>query len=260
MALGARALGHTLLKLLAHGVGLRLGEAPGDVIDDALKGPLQRAAPVGALIIDRELFRARAVENNVERLLRQRIDGVAQRKVIFFRQRFKIHPGDGVVADVVPAAGLNRTLQDRLGAVGDDEQRIRDLLRTESRADRARAVGVVEREHTRGQLRHGDAAVLAGVVLGEERVFVPVQLVEDNEAAGEIGRRFHGIRQSPGKVGLHDEPVDDDLNVVLFVLVERDILRQLVQTPVDAHAGVAAAPGILEDLLVLALFAAHDGG
>lgn len=88
----------------------------------------------------------------------------------------------------------------------------------------------------------------------------PSQLVEDDEAAGEIGRRFHGIRQSPGKVGLHDEPVDDDLNVVLFVLVERDILRQLVQTPVDAHAGVAAAPGILEDLLVLALFAAHDGG
>ena len=110
MALGARALGHTLLKLLAHGVGLRLGEAAGDVVDDALKGPLQRAAPVGALIIDRELFRARAVENNVERLLRQRIDGVAQRKVIFFRQRLKIHPGDGVVADIVPAGGLDCTL------------------------------------------------------------------------------------------------------------------------------------------------------
>gem|GEM_PF-5860923 len=44
-----------------------------------------------SLIIDRELFRARAVENNVERLLRQRIDGIAQRKVIFFRQRFHAH-------------------------------------------------------------------------------------------------------------------------------------------------------------------------
>ena len=98
------------------------------------------------------------------------------------------------------------------------------------------------------------------MVLGEERVFVPVQLVENDEAAGKIGGCLHGIRQSPGKIGLHDEPVDDDLNVVLFVLVERNILRQLVQTPVDAHAGVAAAPGILEDLLVLALFAAHDGG
>ena len=110
MALGARALGHTLLKLLAHGVGLRLGEAPGDVIDNALKGPLQRAAPVGALIIDRELFRARAVENNVERLLRQGVDGVVQGEMIFFRQRLKIHPGDGVVANVVPAAGLDCTL------------------------------------------------------------------------------------------------------------------------------------------------------
>ena len=110
MTLGARALGHTLLKLLAHGVGLRLGEAPGDVIDNALKRPLQRAAPVGAFIIDGEFFRTRAVENDVERFLRQSIDGVIQGKMIFFRQRLKIHPGDGVVADIVPAGGLDCTL------------------------------------------------------------------------------------------------------------------------------------------------------
>ena len=47
--------------------------------------------------------------------------------------------------------------------------------------------------------------------------------------------------------------------MVLFVLVERDLLRQLIEAPVHAHAGVAAAAGVVEHLLVLALFAAHDG-
>ena len=88
MTLGARALGHTLFEFLAHGVGLRLGEAPGDVIDNALKRPLQRAAAVCAFIIDGEFFRTRAVENDVERFLRQSIDGVIQGKMIFFRQQF----------------------------------------------------------------------------------------------------------------------------------------------------------------------------
>ena len=48
--------------------------------------------------------------------------------------------------------------------------------------------------------------------------------------------------------------------MVLFIFIKLNFLRQLVQAPVDAHTGVAAAPGVLEDLLVLALFAAHDRG
>ena len=260
VALGAGALGHALLELLAHGVGLCLGEAAGDVVDHALERPLERAAPVGALIIDGELFRARAVEDDVERLLRQRLDGVVQREMIFLGQRLKIHPGDGIVAHVVPAGGLDGALQDGLRAVGDDEQRVGHLLCAETRADGAGPVGIVEREHARGQLRHGDAAVLAGVVLGEEGILVPFELIEDDKTAGQVRRRLDRVSQAAGQIRLHDEPVDHDLDVVLLVLVERDLLRQLIQAPVHAHAGVAAAAGVVEHLLVLALFAAHDGG
>ena len=45
---------------------------------------------------------------------------------------------------------------------------------------------------------------------------------------------------------------------MLFVLVERDLLGQLIDAAVHAHARVAAAPRIVKDLLMLALFPAHD--
>ena len=51
MALGARALGHTLLKLLAHGVGLGLVEAALNVGQHALEGLLQRAAAVAPVVV-----------------------------------------------------------------------------------------------------------------------------------------------------------------------------------------------------------------
>ena len=45
-------------------------------------------------------------------------------------------------------------------------------LRAQARADRARAVGIVEREHPGRQLRQADPAVLTGVVLRKHRVAV----------------------------------------------------------------------------------------
>ena len=70
--------------------------------------------------------------------------------MIFLCQRLEIHPGDGIVPHVVPAGRLNGALQDGLGAVGDDEHGVGHLLRAETGADGAGAVGVIEREHARG--------------------------------------------------------------------------------------------------------------
>ena len=52
--------------------------------------------------------------------------------MIFLGQRLKIHPGDGIVAHVVPAGGLDGALQDGLRAVGDDEQGVGHLLCAET--------------------------------------------------------------------------------------------------------------------------------
>ena len=108
----------------------------------------------------------------MQRVLGKVLHGRCERELIFFRERLKIHPGDRVVLDVIEAAGLNRAVQNRLVPVGDNKVGVCDQLRAETRADRARAVGIVKGKHARRELRKTDAAVLAGVVLGEDRVAV----------------------------------------------------------------------------------------
>ena len=48
--------------------------------------------------------------------------------------------------------------------------------------------------------------------------------------------------------------------MVLQILLQRDILRQLVQIPVHPHPDVAAAAGVLQHLGVLALASPHHRG
>ena len=84
--------------------------------------------------------------------------------------------------------------------------------------------------------------------------------VENDKAAGKGKRRFHRIGEPPRQIWLHDQTVHHDLNMVLFILVELDLFRQIIDAAVCAHARIAAAPCIVEDLDMLALFSAHDGG
>ena len=59
---------------------------------------------------------------------------------------------------------------------------------------------------------------------------------------------------------LHDEPVDDDGDVVLELLVEVDVLLELAHLAVDLDAREAVGAQLLEELAVLALAPAHDRG
>ena len=119
----------------------------------------------------------------------------------------------------------------------------------------AGAEGIVEGEHPGGQLLHGDTAVLAGVVLGEGEVLFLPQKVDDHQSAGELGGGLHAVRQPLADVRSDDEPVHDDLDGVLFVLLQLDLLVQLVEVSVHPDTDIAGALGVLKHLGVLALFA-----
>ena len=112
LAGGAGALGHTLLQLPLHTVGLGLPIAALQIGDDALKGLVQGALAPGLVIVEGQLFPARAVEDNVQHLLRQVLDGGVQLELIFLGQCVKVHPGDSVRLDVVPARGGDPPLDD----------------------------------------------------------------------------------------------------------------------------------------------------
>ena len=71
-------------------------------------------------------------------------------------------------------------------------------------------------------------------------------------------RRLQGVCQTALHALAHDEAIYDDLNRVLLLLFERDLLAEIMQLSVDAHAHIALAANLFEHLLVLALLAAHE--
>src|SRR5262249_9134037 len=80
-----------------------------------------------------------------------------------------------------------------------------------------------------------------------------------NDAVREAERGLERIGQPHAEAVLHDEPIDDDLDGVLALLVELDVLTELAHDAVHANAREALALQIEEELLVLTLPAAHHG-
>ena len=116
---------------------------------------------------------------------------------------------------------------------------------------------VVEAEGAGLHLAEADVAVDAGELLGEEQV-VAVDDVHEHRPAGELERGLDGVGHAALFEALvNDQAVDDDLDVVPLGLLERDVLGQVAGLAVDADADEPRSPGVLEDLLVLALATPH---
>ena len=84
--------------------------------------------------------------------------------------------------------------------------------------------------------------------------------VNCHQTVGEPRRRLDRLREPQPQVGAHHEPVDDDLDGVLELLVELGhALLEDVLLAVDLDAGEALPRQVLEHVLVLALAVADDG-
>ena len=83
--------------------------------------------------------------------------------------------------------------------------------------------------------------------------------IDRDQTFGERRRRLDRLREPQPQVGAHHEPVDDDLDRVLELLVELGhALLEDVLLAVDLDAREALADQVLEDVLVLALAVADD--
>ena len=80
----------------------------------------------------------------------------------------------------------------------------------------------------------------------------------DHDEAAPRERRLDGLRQPRSQVVLHHEPVDDDVDRVLELLVENELVLEQPMLAVDLHAREAVRPQLLEHLAVLALAVADD--
>ena len=250
---GTGALGHALLQLPLHGVGLGLPVAPLQIVDNALKGLVQGTLAPGLVVVEGELLPIGAVQNDVQHLFGQILDGGVQLEFILFGQGVKVHPGDAIGLDVVPARGSDGPLHNGQILVGDNHVRVNLHLGAQTHTGGAGAEGVIEGEHPGRQLLNGHAAVLTGVVLGEEDVPVLPHDVDDHQAAGQVGGHLHTVGEAAVDVLPDDQAVHHDLDIVFFVLLQLDLLAEIIGDAVHPAADIARLPGILKDLGVLAL-------
>ena len=250
---GAGALAHALLQLLPGGVGLGLGEPPLHVVQDALKGLLEGTHSIGPVVGELQFLPLRAVEDDLLGRRGKVLEGGAQVKVVLLGQGLEVHPGDGVPLHVLPAGDGDGPVQDGQGGVGDHQLGVGLHLAAQTGAGGAGPEGAVEGEHPGGELLDGDAAVLAGVVLGEGEVLVLLHQVDEHQAAPQGGGGLHRIGEAAEDVRPDHQPVHHDLDVVLLVLLHGDVLGELIEDPVHPAADVAGLPGVFQHLGVLPL-------
>ena len=255
MACLAGDLGHVVLVRLAHLVTVRLVVAAREQRHDALeRHEVLLVLAEHVRVAELEALLAGAVEQDLLRLLVEflprRLEAVAAALEDGFHHTHRV--GVQVLRERrkdAPAHAQPR--------IREDELFVELHVAAESRADGAGAVGIVEREHARREFRQADAAVHAGKVLAEHQELA-IHDLHISDALAELQCRLEGVGQARLHALAHDEAVDDDLDRVLLVLLELDVLTELHDLAVDAHAHISLMADVRENLLVLALLAAHD--
>ncbi len=281
----ARLLGHVALHPLADRVGVGLVVSALEVVDDPLEAdavgaPAAEAVGVGHLVA----LASGAVEEDLAVLVGELLPGrVGVDAVVLGHRLDQPLP----VAGVALPPGLQRALGERQRRVWNHQLGVDHPLEAEPVTALAGAVGRVEGEDARLELRDRGAAVEAGEALGEgeaigdtlgqltrplrslDPAYVVRRLallrlagaalgqhVDLDDSPGQPSRRLDRLREPPAQIALHHQAIDDDRDVVVVLLVELDLLVQAAQLAVHTDPAVALEAELLEELLELALAAA----
>ena len=235
---------HVLLDPLALARAVGVAVAALERVDD----PLERdrvgapaAHPVAVLDVDP--VAAGAVEEVALLLLVELRPGPVGRDLVAVGDRLDHRLVEARVAD---RPRHERALVDREARVGNEQVGVDLLLRAEPGAARAGAVRRVEREDPRLELGQRDAVLGAGEPLGVRAALAALEQVDHDEPLGERDRGLDRLREPQAQVVLHHEPVDDHLDRVLELLVERRRLLEQVLLAVDLHPREALVAQALE--------------
>ena len=255
VALGARPKAHVLLDplpLLGRiGLAITALEIPQDALE---RHRVLALAAHPVLVLDEDPVAVRAVEEPALLLLGE----LAPREIGVDL----VAVGDRLDHALVEARAPDRprdegTVGDRDRGVGHEHVRIDLELRAEARTARAGAVRRVEREDARLELGQRHAVLRAGEVLRVEEALA-LDDVDADETFGERRCRLDGLREALTQIMLEHEPIDDDLDRVLELLVEHDLVLEQPRLTVDFDPREAVAPELLEHVSELALAVAHD--
>ncbi len=135
-------------------------------------------------------------------------------------------------------AWAEAAIEERASPIDDDLGGIEIVFRAQAIARGASAVGRIEAERARLELRNGDAAIGAGEFF-RKSVFLAADDGDGDEAAGQFERGGDGLFEARGDALLDEQAVDDDFDGVVLALVDGRKVVEREQLAVDAHTDVA---------------------
>src|SRR4029077_9889099 len=166
---------------------------------------------------------------------------------------------DGALEQRGTGARTEAAVEERTSPVRDDARRIEIIFGAEAIARGARAVGGIEAEGARLELRDGNAAVGAGQLFGGDMVLA-ADNGDGNETGGELEGGGDGLLEARGDALFDEKAIDDDFDGVVLALVESRGSVEGVELAVDAHANEAVLCELFQLLAVGAFATAHDRG
>ena len=192
MTIRAENLTHAVLDLGTHVIAVRLVVAAFQIVDNALERLAHRAARKA---LDRQFqrFAARTVQQRVQRILGEVTQRSVHSEPKTLAQCIIVHARNRARFGVRPARCPDGTLGNGQLAVGNDAVGVNLHLDTQTGTGRTGTIGIVKREHTRRQLFDRDAAVLAGIILGESQRFTADDIGQ-HQTARQCGRGLDASR------------------------------------------------------------------
>ncbi|OPY77202.1 MAG: hypothetical protein A4E64_01196 [Syntrophorhabdus sp. PtaU1.Bin058] len=167
-----------------------------------------------------------------------------------FEERQEVHR-------ILLSPGDNRAVAQREVGIGDDKRRVEIFFHAEAETRRAGAVWIIEGEHPRRYLRIADAAVRTGEPFAEDhRVLFGLHL---DDPVGLVERQLHRLEEPPFDAVADRYPVDDDVDIMLFVLVQLDVVGEVNDLLVQLYPGEPLFPQLVDLLPVFALPSPDNG-
>ena len=247
---------HELLDLLAQSGRGGFPEQTVQSRHDALEGELRHHPPPAAAVDELELLPAGAVQEGLLHPGGQVGEGRGQVKLVVAGKGLDPLAAHGGQSPPRPRG--DGALDERQRRVRDDALLVDELVEAQAGTGRTGAEGVVEGEQLRRQFRHRDGAPVAGGALAIQHLLAAVREQGDHDPVAQGHGGAHRLVEAPADGGFQHQPVDDRLDLVEFVLVEDDLLAQLADLAVHAHAHEPLFAQPLQHLLVLALLAGDE--
>ena len=251
---------HKGFILLLHGIRTCFPVSLLHVFNKSRESHVVNALSSLSLIINLHRAPLCSIDDHIFDLVRIILKRGIQAELIFLCKRVQNRSCKAsLICAGLPAHHSNRPFGNAERHIGDHKINIKFHLISKTGTLWAGSEGIIEGKASRLDFVHTDPAVRAGKALAEIH-HIPVHRIYDQKSVRQLQNRFHRICKTLLDSRLYDQPVHNDLNIMLDILIQLDFLRKLVNASVDLYTHIAAFFRMLQKLYVRALSSSYNRG